>query len=136
MSVYTKQEFDGNYLTWYNTIKSQGTVTIPKLDDYSPIESSIAELDWEGNGKNAIIVNIRKLDSKCATLQKKVSCYVTKAKIVYSVLYPELQLLKQKIEAYSKSVDNYTKLQAKQQEYERELVIASNEESSNQNSEV
>ena len=116
-----KKTFDGKYLGWYHTLKTKDEVTLFQLEKYTPVLKTIEELPWEGEGKNAICSKILQIDGKCDQFYETVTCRVNKTKIVNEVLFPELKLLKEKIEAYNQSIDDYNKINS-QLQYEKSLV--------------
>ena len=118
---YVKKSFDGEYLKMHDTISSHGNVSVLELGSYTHVLSSIKALQWEGNSKESICTKIDQIDSKCDNFYTEVSCMIKKTKITYGVLFQELKLLKQKIEEYNNSVDDYNRIYsqlqtAKQQE--------------------
>ena len=108
--AFAKKTFNGNYQEWLNTLKEQSDVTVFDLPEYSPVVSSIDTLEWDGEGKKAICGTVEQLDTTCSGYYETVTCLVNKTKIAYNVLYPELCELKEKIDAYNNSVDEYNNM--------------------------
>ena len=122
MKYYQKAEFSEKYATPYNILKSQASGGVLKEpDSYSPVESSVQTLNWEGQGKEGIISRVASIDVSCDYIYKKVTCFVNKANIANNVLYPELKLLKEKIDAYNDSISKYERLCNQQTQIEGEL---------------
>ena len=107
---YAKKAFEGKYLTWFETLKAQEKTEVFLLENYQRVEGLIESLNWEGEGKKSICEAIDKIDIECTQYYESVSNFVTKTRIAYTVLYPDLKLLKNKIDKYNASVDEYNKL--------------------------
>ncbi len=107
---YTKETFDGKYLTWYEKLKSQEKTEVFLLENYQPVGGKIESLKWEGEGKKSICEAISKIDTECTKYYESVSNFVAKTRIVYTILYPDLKLLKDKIDKHNACVDEYNKL--------------------------
>ena len=117
---YTKKSFDGEYYKIFNTISSHGNATVTELGSYSHVSSSINALEWQGKSKDSICKTINQIDSKCDSYYNGVSCMIKKTKITYGLLFQELKLLKQKIESYNSSIDDYNRINSQLQAAKRE----------------
>lgn len=100
-----KKQFDGEFKSYYDKIKSHGDGAITDIYDYSPVSGNIQNLYWEGESKNSIINSVQTIDQSCLSLYLLVSNIIKKAKIIYTILYPELETLKNKIDLYNETID-------------------------------
>ena len=110
---YAKKKFNSQFESYLNTISSYGQTSIKQVDSYTPIADTVRGFYWEGETKDAICVYFDDIDAVCSgyflpeTMQ-----LVAKTKIVYEVLYPDLQALKNLIEQYNKIVDDIAELES------------------------
>lgn len=106
---YLKKELNGKYLNWYN-ILSLNNIIIPSNINYSKISDIIKNLDWEGNGKDAICNNISSFDNTCLNLLNEISYNIQKLQKC-SNIFNNLELLKNKYIEYNALIDEYDEIQ-------------------------
>ena len=104
-----KKTFDGEFETYYNTIKSHGTASIMEVSSYSPVGNNVDGLYWEGKSQESFKASIQNIDSYCESLHQFIDNLIKKAKIIFKVLYPDLESLKAKIELYNDTIDQIEK---------------------------
>ena len=103
---YIKKNFEGKYLEWY-TIISANKEKVPEKVEYSPVESSVSSLDWQGENKTAICNTVSNIDSICNVLADSLSSNIDKIKICTGTLFNDLETLKNKISEYNGYIDEY-----------------------------
>lgn len=106
-----KKTFDGEFLNYYNIIKTHGTASVMNIYNYSPVANKVNELYWEGSSKDSFQNSIKNIDSYCESLHQFIDNLIKKTKITYKVLYPDLEMLKAKIDLYNATIDQINKTQ-------------------------
>lgn len=112
---YAKKEFNGNYLTWYTTISSHGDSSVKDLYSYSGVSQEVEGLNWKGKNRNSICKNVSSIDNTCQSYYNAISILLGKTKIVNGPFIGDLTLLKDKIEAYNRCVDEYNSINSQLQ---------------------
>ena len=118
---YSKKKMDGIYLKWYNILKAND-ITIPSCPTYLDVSSDISNLDWEGQGKNAICDGISRFDDVCNQLSSEISLNINKLQICLNTL-SLLETLKNTYEQYNSLVDEYYAILAKIERDKKKKVI-------------
>lgn len=108
---YAKKKFDGNWENMYNIIVNNKGNN-PQVHNYTPVAGSIKELDWEGQGKDAICQSVSDLDNACKQLKNELTINVNKVKKCNGPLFSELDSLKSAIDEYNGYVDEYNSIVA------------------------
>ena len=109
---YAKKKFEGEFLNYYNVIKSHGKTSVAEIYNYKPVAQTIKGLPWEGNTKESICEQIGTIDNYCNKIYLFTDNIVKKAKIIYGIFFSELCLLKSTIEKYNSTIDEYESLQS------------------------
>ena len=100
-----KKVFAEEFYNYYNTIKTHGTASIMDIYNYSPVESKVNDLYWEGKSQESFKSNIQKIDGYCESLHQFINNLIKKTKIIFKILYPDLETLKGKIDLYNDTID-------------------------------
>lgn len=107
-----KKTFDPEFQNYLNIIKAHGTASVMDIYSYSPVSSKVKDLYWEGKSEESFQNSIQNIDSYCESLHLYIDNLIKKTKIIFKVLYPDLEMLKEKIELYNKTLDEISRTQS------------------------